>query len=65
MPEDLPASKCEKGGECAIQMFWDAPGVSQTYESCIDFVVKGASGKRDGEAGRGHARDFGVREVGE
>lgn len=49
--------KCVKAGQCAIQMFWDAPSIDQTYESCIDFKVGGGSGKRD-VVEREHARDF-------
>ena len=49
--------KCTKGGQCAIQMFWDAPSIDQTYESCIDFKIGGANSKRD-EVERVHARDF-------
>ena len=60
MPSDLGA-QCAQPGRCAIQMYWNAPSIDQTYESCIDVTVGGSSGKRDvddGEA-RAHARDFG------
>lgn len=54
-------NKCKKAGQCAIQMYWDAPSIDQTYESCIDFKI-GGSAKRDeveGEAEeRMHPRDF-------
>lgn len=48
--------KCTKEGACAIQMFWDAPSIDQTYESCVDFKIGGSS-KRDAVE-RVHARDF-------
>ncbi|KAK5118806.1 hypothetical protein LTR62_000015 [Meristemomyces frigidus] len=51
MPTTL-GSRCAGPGKCAIQLFWDAPSVEQTYESCVDFEMA-AAGKR-------HARDFGV-----
>lgn len=51
--------RCSKPGQCAIQMFWDAPSIDQTYESCIDFKI-GGSGKRDEGSflERLHPRDF-------
>lgn len=51
--------KCTKPGQCAIQMFWDAPSIDQTYESCIDFKI-GSKSKRDEVATleRLHPRDF-------
>ncbi|KAK2768722.1 hypothetical protein FQN54_000578 [Arachnomyces sp. PD_36] len=39
IPEDL-GSVCTEGGNCAIQWYWYAEGNSQTYESCVDFIVK-------------------------
>ena len=53
IPTNLP-SKCSKAGQCAIQMHWNAPSIDQTYQSCIDFTLKGAS-KR-------HVRDFSAPE---
>lgn len=38
IPESL-ASTCTEGGKCAIQWFWYAVGNTQTYESCVDFVI--------------------------
>lgn len=43
IPTDLPATCSEKGG-CALQWWWDARSIDQTYMSCVDFVVGGASG---------------------
>ncbi|KAK3675917.1 hypothetical protein LTR78_004109 [Recurvomyces mirabilis] len=59
MPTNL-GSKCAQAGQCAIQMFWDARSIDQTYESCIDFSMPAKAGKREEE--RGHARDFTVRD---
>ncbi|KAK5175745.1 uncharacterized protein LTR77_000884 [Saxophila tyrrhenica] len=57
MPASL-GSQCSKPGHCAIQMFWNAESIDQTYESCIDFTLSG-SGKRDvEEIERAHPRDF-------
>lgn len=58
IPTNL-GGKCTKPGQCAIQMFWDAPGIDQTYESCIDFKIGGGSAKRGEETlERMHPRDF-------
>ncbi|KAF9041917.1 hypothetical protein BDZ89DRAFT_1034730 [Hymenopellis radicata] len=36
-------SQCATAGDCVIQWFWYAPpGVDQTYEDCIDFVMDGS-----------------------
>lgn len=43
IPSDLPATCSEKGG-CALQWWWDARSIDQTYISCVDFIVGGASG---------------------
>ncbi|KAG8156548.1 hypothetical protein KVR01_013652 [Diaporthe batatas] len=43
IPTDLPETCSQKGG-CAIQWWWDARSIDQTYMSCVDFVVAGASG---------------------
>lgn len=67
MPTNL-GSQCAKAGDCAIQMFWDARSVDQTYESCIDFKMPAASAKRgeeDGESMRPHPRDFSPRPAAE
>jgi hypothetical protein len=61
MPSSL-GSQCAQPGHCAIQMFWNAPSIDQTYESCIDITLGGGAGKRDtdgvGMEARAHARDF-------
>jgi hypothetical protein len=59
MPTSL-GSQCAQPGHCAIQMFWNAPSIDQTYESCIDITLGGSSAKRDidGAEARAHARDF-------
>ncbi len=58
MPTSL-GSQCAKPGACATQMFWNAPSIDQTYESCIDFTLSGSSSKREvGMEERAHARDF-------
>lgn len=43
IPSDLPAT-CSTEGGCALQWWWDARSIDQTYMSCVDFVVAGASG---------------------
>ncbi|KAK5114421.1 hypothetical protein LTR85_010244 [Meristemomyces frigidus] len=65
MPTTL-GSKCATAGDCVIQMYWNAPSVDQTYESCIDFTMAGTS-KRDAlgeeeQIQRAHPRDFSPRE---
>lgn len=61
MPTSL-GSQCSQPGNCAIQMYWNAPSIDQTYESCIDFTLSGSSSKREAEGlemeERAHARDF-------
>ena len=61
MPTSL-GSQCAQPGHCAIQMYWNAPSIDQTYESCIDITVGGSTGKRYAESveleSRAHARDF-------
>ncbi len=61
MPSSL-GTRCAKPGECVIQMYWNAPSINQTYESCIDITIAGSSTKREAEAlemeERVHARDF-------
>ncbi|KAF2805970.1 uncharacterized protein BDZ99DRAFT_466267 [Mytilinidion resinicola] len=42
IPADL-GGRCETGGECVIQWWWDARSIDQTYEACVDFTV-GAAG---------------------
>ncbi|EUC39752.1 hypothetical protein COCMIDRAFT_31167 [Bipolaris oryzae ATCC 44560] len=39
---------CNKAGTCAIQWYWDAPTINQTYESCIDFTMGAGSGSDSG-----------------
>ncbi|RPA97689.1 hypothetical protein L873DRAFT_1828911 [Choiromyces venosus 120613-1] len=44
IPQDLAG--CAPPAECVIQWFWFAPpGVQQTYEGCVDFVIGGGSSK--------------------
>ncbi|POS70783.1 hypothetical protein DHEL01_v210823 [Diaporthe helianthi] len=43
IPSNLPPTCAGKGG-CALQWWWDARSIDQTYMSCVDFVVAGASG---------------------
>ncbi|KAK2595700.1 hypothetical protein N8I77_013725 [Diaporthe amygdali] len=43
IPSDLPSTCATKGG-CALQWWWDARSIDQTYMSCVDFVVGDASG---------------------
>lgn len=43
IPSDLPSTCATKGG-CALQWWWDARSIDQTYISCVDFVVGSASG---------------------
>lgn len=50
IPTDLPATCSEKGG-CALQWWWDARSIDQTYISCVDFVVGGASGSSGSSSG--------------
>ncbi|KAI7780554.1 hypothetical protein LA080_015955 [Diaporthe eres] len=40
IPNSL-GSACNAGGKCALQWFWWSNSNSQTYESCVDFYVKG------------------------
>lgn len=54
IPSDLPATCSEKGG-CALQWWWDARSIDQTYISCVDFVVGGASGSSGSSSGSGSA----------
>lgn len=49
IPSDLPSTCSSKGG-CALQWWWDARSIDQTYMSCVDFVVGGASGSSSGSA---------------
>ncbi|KAJ5131223.1 uncharacterized protein N7515_007262 [Penicillium bovifimosum] len=48
IPDDI-GSQCAKAGDCVLQWYWDAPSIDQTYESCVDFTVKG-TGPRSGSA---------------
>lgn len=50
IPSDLPSTCSEKGG-CALQWWWDARSIDQTYISCVDFVVGGASGSSGSSSG--------------
>lgn len=58
MPTSL-GSQCAKPGHCAIQMYWNAPSIDQTYESCVDITLGGSASKREaGVEERSHSRDF-------
>lgn len=50
IPSDLPSTCSSKGG-CALQWWWDARSIDQTYMSCVDFVVGGASGSSGSSSG--------------
>lgn len=50
IPSDLPSTCSSKGG-CALQWWWDARSIDQTYISCVDFVVGGASGSSGSSSG--------------
>lgn len=50
IPTDLP-STCATAGGCALQWWWDARSIDQTYMSCIDFAVSGASGSSSSSSG--------------
>ncbi|ROW00139.1 hypothetical protein VSDG_03613 [Cytospora chrysosperma] len=41
IPSDLP-STCSTAGGCALQWWWDARSIDQTYMSCVDFTVGGS-----------------------
>ncbi|KUI71883.1 hypothetical protein VM1G_07470 [Cytospora mali] len=43
IPSDLP-SACSTAGGCALQWWWDARSIDQTYMSCVDFTVGSGSG---------------------
>ncbi|KAF2094847.1 hypothetical protein NA57DRAFT_12215, partial [Rhizodiscina lignyota] len=43
------ASQCAEAGKCALQWWWDATSINQTYESCIDFTM-GGSGSAAGSS---------------
>ncbi|GAB1741763.1 hypothetical protein NU219Hw_g7172t1 [Hortaea werneckii] len=67
MPTNL-GDQCAEAGQCAIQMYWDAPDIDQTYESCIDFTLGSSNSKREAEAedfSRPHPRDFSPRAAAE
>ena len=60
MPTTL-GSQCARPGQCVIQMYWNAPDINQTYESCIDFTLSAVSQRDVGTleiGGRSHPRDF-------
>ncbi|ROV92216.1 hypothetical protein VPNG_09674 [Cytospora leucostoma] len=42
IPSDLP-STCSTAGGCALQWWWDARSIDQTYMSCVDFTVGSGS----------------------
>lgn len=45
------SAECAQPGDCAIQWFWDARSIDQTYESCIDFTMGGGSGSAPAPSG--------------
>jgi predicted carbohydrate-binding protein with CBM5 and CBM33 domain len=49
IPSDLGDS-CSTAGACVVQHYWNAASISQTYESCVDFVV--------GEPGSGPSSSY-------
>jgi hypothetical protein len=49
-------SECSKAGDCVLQWFWDATGINQTYESCIDIVVGGSSSGSGSGSGSSSAK---------
>lgn len=51
LPSDLPDA-CSTQGGCALQWWWDARSIDQTYISCVDFVVSGSgSSSSSGSSG--------------
>ncbi|KAF3763826.1 hypothetical protein M406DRAFT_29120, partial [Cryphonectria parasitica EP155] len=42
MPDTLPDACATQGG-CAIQWWWNAASIDQTYMSCVDFVWDGTT----------------------
>lgn len=50
IPTDLP-STCSTAGGCALQWWWDARSIDQTYMSCIDFSVSGTSSSGSSSSG--------------
>ncbi|KAJ5581713.1 hypothetical protein N7535_000333 [Penicillium sp. DV-2018c] len=40
IPDNL-GRKCAKAGDCVLQWYWNSPSDDQTFESCVDFTVKG------------------------
>lgn len=38
IPSDLP-STCATAGGCALQWWWDARSIDQTYMNCVDFTI--------------------------
>lgn len=49
IPDDLP-STCSTAGGCALQWWWDARSIDQTYMSCVDFTVGSGSGSSSSAA---------------
>lgn len=52
LPTDLP-DVCSTEGGCAIQWWWDAREIDQTYMSCVDFVVGGSSSSSSSSSSSG------------
>lgn len=42
LPSTLPDACATQGG-CALQWWWDARSIDQTYLTCVDFVTSGSS----------------------
>lgn len=50
MPDTLD-SACSTAGGCAIQWWWDARSIDQTYMSCVDFTFSGSSSDSSSSSG--------------
>ncbi|CAN8104707.1 unnamed protein product [Discula destructiva] len=54
MPDTLDAA-CETAGGCALQWWWDARSIDQTYMSCVDFTFSGSSSSSSSSSGSSSA----------
>lgn len=50
LPDSLPDA-CSTAGGCALQWWWDARTVDQTYMSCVDFTVGSGSSSSSSSSG--------------